>query len=274
MWILYLSITLFAFSSIEVFSKPLMGIIDPFLLTFLRFLIGGSLLISIVIIRRKRIDPKDILSLTMIGSLNSVVSMTLLQLSVKYSNASTAATLVASNPIFVLLILAFFKTPISKRKILSIFLGFLGIWIISIGKVKGDSTLGILLGIGASFTFALYTISLRKYSFKYSPLVSTAYSSFLSSLVYGALLAIFGDIEIPSLSFVQWIDVIYLGVVVTGIAYLTFFEAIKIVGALKASMVFFLKPVVATLMAVLILGESLTWIKVVGTAIVIISLMI
>ena len=273
-WVLYLSITLFAFSSIEVFSKPLMGIIDPFTLTFFRFLIGGSLLMIVVLASGRKIEKWDLIPITLIGALNSIVSMTLLQLSVKYSNASTAAVLMASNPIFVLLLLAISKNPISRRKILSIFLGILGIWIISTGKVKGDSTLGIFFGISASLTFALYTILLKKYSVKYSPLVATAYSSFLSSLIYGAILLMIGKIEIPSFSFLQWIDVFYLGIVVTGIAYLTFFEAIKMVGALKSSMVFFLKPVVATTMAIFMLGEDLTLAKIIGTAVVIISLVI
>ena len=275
MWILHLSITLFAFSSIEVFSKPLMGVVDPFFLTFIRFLIGGSLLVSIAFIKKgRKVEVRDIIALSLIGSLNSVVSMTLLQLSIKYSSASTAATLVASNPIFVLMISMILGNKIPKRKILSIFSGLLGIWLISVGKVRGDSTAGILFGIGASFTFALYTVLLKNFSLKYSPLVSTAYSSFLSSLVYGLLLLMFGDTRVPSLTVFQWMDVLYLGVVVTGVAYLTFFEAVKIIGAVKASMVFFLKPVVATIMAVLILGENLTWLKVIGTAVVIVSLII
>ncbi len=232
------------------------------------------MLILIALARNMKIDTRDIPLLSLVGSLNSIVSMTLLQLSVKYSNASTAATLVASNPIFVLAISLILGNSVPKRKILSILFGLVGIWLISAGKVKGDSTVGILFGVGASFTFALYTVLLKKYSLKYSPLVSTAYSSFLSSLIYGLLLLVFGDVKLPSLTAFQWMDVLYLGIVVTGVAYLTFFEAVKMIGAVKASMVFFLKPVVATTMAVLILGESLTWLKAVGTAVVIASLMI
>ncbi|MGQ9855146.1 MAG: DMT family transporter [Fervidobacterium sp.] len=267
----YLTITLLAFSSIEVISKPLMGKVDPFFMTSFRFLIGGLFMMLFV---KKDIELKDLAPLTMIGALNSIISMTSLQLAVKYSNASTAATLVASNPIFV----SFFAVILLNekygwKKYLGILLGFVGIVIFSAGKISGDSWIGIFYGILAALTFGLYTVLMRRYTKKYGPLAVTAYSSLCSSLIYILILAVLGKFTIPTdIILSGWSIIVYLGLIVTGVAYVTYFKAMEVVGATQASRIFFLKPVVATLFAVLSLGESIGIVKILGMAIVLFSL--
>ncbi|HOA16462.1 MAG TPA: EamA family transporter [Fervidobacterium sp.] len=267
---LYLLFTLLAFSSIEVSSKPLMGSVDPFFMTAFRFLIGGLVLIFFV---DREIEVKDLLPLALVGSLNGILSMTTLQLSVMYSNASTAATLVASNPIFVsLFALLILKERHTLRKYIGIVLGFVGLVIFSLGKIEGDSWLGIFYGIIAALTFGLYTVLLGKYTKKYSPVSATAYSTLTSSLIYVAILAVSGHFYVPSVGIPQWLILIYLGIIVTGLAYLTYFKAIELIGATQSSRVFFLKPIVATLFAMIFLEESLSGTKVVGMLVVLFSL--
>jgi len=268
---IYLVITLLAFSSIEVISKPLMGKVDPFFMTAFRFLIGGLILMFFT---NRDIELKDIIPIIMVGLLNSVVSMTSLQLAVKYSNASTAATLVASNPIFVSFFALFMLNEKHNiKKYIGVLLGFLGIFIFSLGKIYGDSWTGIFFGILAALTFALYTVLMKKYNKKYGPLVVTAYSSLCSSLVYLVGLVALGKLVIPTDIGIQgWAIIIYLGIVVTGIAYLTYFKAIETLGATQSSRIFFLKPIVATLFAVFSLGESLSIVKIIGMAVVLFSL--
>jgi drug/metabolite transporter (DMT)-like permease len=60
--------------------------------------------------------------------------------------------------------------------------------------------------------------------------------------------------------------------IVTGVAYVTYFKAMEVVEATQASRIFFLKPVVATLFAVLSLGETISIVKIIGIATVLFSL--
>lgn len=267
---LYLLFTLIAFSSIEVSSKPLMGTVDPFFMTAFRFLVGGLVLMFFV---DKQIETKDLLPLTLIGALNGILSMTSLQLSVAHSNASTAATLVASNPIFVsLFALLILKEKHTIRRYIGIALGFVGLIVFSLGMISGDSWLGIFYGVVAAVTFGLYTVLMGKYMKKYTPVSVTAYSTLISSLIYIAILALSGHFYVPSIGISEWGILIYLGVVVTGLAYLTYFKAIELIGTAQSSRVFFLKPIVATLFAVILLGEPLSVAKIVGMLIVLFSL--
>lgn len=267
---IYLTITLLSFSSIEVISKPLMGRVDPFFLTAFRFILGGLFLVFFL---RETVEIRDFIYIVLIGLLNSIVSMTSLQLSVKYSNASTAATLVASNPIFVSLFAwLILKERYKLKKYIGIVLGFFGLMIFSLGKLESDSWLGIFFGVFAALTFGLYTVLMRKYTKKYDALRVSAYSSLTSGLIYLGLISLTGGLKVPSLNLSDWLIVIFLGVVVTGIAYLTFFRAMEVIGTAQASRIFFLKPVVATLLALLILGERITVIKIIGIIIILISL--
>ncbi|AKI97748.1 DMT family transporter [Kosmotoga pacifica] len=268
---LFLAITLLFFSSMEVVSKPLMGSIDPFFLTFLRFFLGGLFLLLFV---RKRLAFREILLLAALGSLNSIVSMTLLQLSVKYGNASTAATLVSTNPLFVSLFAFIARERLTRRKFFGILLGLIGIIIFAYGRIAGDTILGILFGVSASITFALYSVIMKRFLVKHGALVSTAYSIFFSSLIYALLLIATNRFVFPEFSLTGWLSVLYLGIGVTSVAYLTFFKGMEILGAATASRIFYLKPIVSTIFAVVFLSEGFGLMKLIGMTIVLISLLL
>ncbi len=270
---LYLVITLLFFSSLEVVTKPISGRVDPFFLTFFRFIVGGTFLILLAALSKRRVEHSDFPKLALVGCLNGVISMSLLQLSVKYSNASTAATLVAMNPLFVGVFAQLLgKDRISKKKWLAMALGALGVIVLSSANVSGDSTFGIICGILAAISFALYTVLMKDFSSKYGALLATAVSTFSAGVVYGVLLAIFRRLSLPHLTWPETFILLYVGIGVTGVAYVTFFKAIQRFGPVKTSVIFYLKPVVASLLALLLLSETMNVQKIVGTAIVVVSL--
>lgn len=269
----YLVVTLLFFSSLEVVTKPISGKVDPFFLTFFRFIVGGTFLILLASLSKRRIERIDFPKLALVGCLNGVISMTLLQLSVKYSNASTAATLVAMNPLFVgVFVQLLGKDKISKKKWLAMALGALGVIILSSANVAGDSTFGIICGILAAISFALYTVLMKDFSGKYGALLATAVSTFSAGVVYGLLLTVSGKLSLPRLTWFETLILLYVGIGVTGVAYVTFFKAIQRFGPVKTSVIFYLKPVVASLLALLLLYETMNVQKIVGTVIVVVSL--
>jgi len=266
----YLVSTLLFWSSMEVLTKPLMSQVDPFFLTFFRFLVGGLFLLVFV---RKKIAPRDVILISVIGSINGVLSMSLLQLSVKFSNASTAATLVATNPLFVSVFsLLFGKEKLSFKRILSVFIGLVGVLILSYGRLEGDSLIGLICGIGAAITFALYIVLMRDFTLKYGSLNATAVSILSAGLVYGILLFLTGNLKFPIISIGQWMVLVYAGVCVTGFAYVTYFKAMEKLGPTRTSLVFYLKPAVASFLAFLVLSEPVGIFKVAGTCVIVLAL--
>ncbi|WP_461505239.1 DMT family transporter [Pseudothermotoga elfii] len=269
---MYLLFSLLMWSSMEVLTKPLMQQVDPFFLTFFRFLVGG---IFLVIFAKKKISLKDAGVLALIGCLNGVVSMSLLQLSIKFSNASTAATLVATNPLFVsIFAFALGKEKLNFKKFVGVVIGLIGIFVLSYGKVEGDSTFGLICGVGAAITFALYTVLMKDFTLKYGSMNATAFSTLFAGIVYGAILLLAGKLDIPEVALNGWIILLYSAIFVTGLAYVTFFKAVEKLGPSRASLVFYLKPAVASFFAFLILSEPVGIFKFVGTAIIIVALFI
>jgi drug/metabolite transporter (DMT)-like permease len=92
-------------------------------------------------------------------------------------------------------------------------------------------------------------------------------SSIFGSLLYVPIL-LWNNIPLFYIPQGTFLKILYLGVFLSGVAYITYMEALKILTASKGAMVFFLKPVIASMLAVVFLGESLSFKTVAGTLLV------
>jgi drug/metabolite transporter (DMT)-like permease len=253
----------------EVVSSTLKNVINPLQLTFLRFLIGGVVLLPLVIKRKEKLQRSDLLFFLVLGALNIFISMGSLQLSVNMGKASTAAILISSNPIFVLLFSSIIlKEKVTFDRIACIIFGIAGISLIVYkGNTGGDTALSLTLGMIASLTFGLYTVLGKLKSEGISSITMICYSSILGSLLYVPVL-LFKDIPLFTIPQGTFLKILYLGVVLSGIAYITYMEALKLLTASKGAMVFFLKPVIASILAIVFLGEVLSLKTAVGMLLV------
>ena len=272
---LLLSFTILAFSTLEVVSAPMKGMINPLALTFLRFLIGGIFLLPFVLIKKEKVKYKDMVVFLLLGGLNVFVSMSCLQASVFFGKASTTAMLISSNPIFVMLFSIFIlKEKLTWKNATAMGFGMIGLALISSRfSSGGDSLAGVTFGIIASLTFGLYTVLSKLKSNSVSSLSMITYSSLLGCLFYLPVFALKGinPIAIPHEYFTS---LVYMGVVLSGMAYVTYIEALKILGASKGSVTFFLKPAIASILAVIFLSENLSKIAVAGSFVIIIGMTI
>lgn len=275
---LYLSITIFFFSTIEVATKPFSGIFHPFQITFLRFFIGGLFILLYLFLTKQlkgfQFSFKNLRLMCFIGCLNSLLSMSLLQLSIKFSNASTAAILISANPIFVLLLALFIlNEQITLKKGISLIIGTIGIVLILLSNNTGDSYLGLLFGLLSSFSFAFYTVMVKKYLSNIPSNIFVGFSFLMSSIPFYIILKI---LKIPIFEFNGNLQVYlmlsYISVFVTGIAYITFFKALTILDASLSSFSFLLKPVISTLLAYYFLNEVPNNLKIIGTVFIILSI--
>nr|WP_243467474.1 DMT family transporter [Acetivibrio straminisolvens] len=212
----------------------------------------------------------------MAGILNVVFSMNLLQLSlsIAYAKAAIVAVIFSSNPIFVAIFAAIMdKERIPLFKAVGMLLGVLGIAAISIdGQALGDiNILSPLLALMSAVLYGLYTVVGRRASSKIGSLKMNAYSFLIGSLALLPFLLI-KDIPVFKFDYSACLQVVYLSVFVTGIAYLTYFMGLTRTGAGSGSMVFFLKPVLASLFAIVFLSERVTLNLVLGTALILLGM--
>jgi drug/metabolite transporter (DMT)-like permease len=270
----YLFNTVILFSTYEVVSKTLVGKIDPFQINFIRFLVGGVILFIFILIKGNlHIKKKDFILVAFVGVINVVFSMNLLQLSLSTGNAeaSIVAVIFSSNPIFVFIFSVIFdKERVHLYKIIGFLFAVAGIATISIAKSSTGTWdyKSPLFAILSAILYGLYTFVGRKASVKVGSLKMNAYSFLIGSLVLLPMLIFF---KIPVLKFDYsnlW-QVAYLSILVTGFAYLTYFKGLSDLGASKGSMIFFVKPVLASIIAILFLKEALTYNLFIGTVLII-----
>lgn len=272
---IYLGITILLFSTLEVVSITLKSFINPIQLTFFRFLIGGITLLPWVIIKKEKICFKNFLFFAGLGLLNTVISMGSYQLAISMGKASTTAIIMSANPVFVVLFSSIIlKEKITKDKILCVLLGVLGIILI---MYKGDSSVGnamtSVLALIGSITFALYTVLGKMKADNISSITMISLSAIFGSIFYIPIL-LYLKLPIFYVPIEGLGRILYLGIFVSGVAYITFIEALKILSASKGSMVFFLKPGIVAILAAVFLGETVSFKTVLGMLLVISGILI
>lgn len=276
---LYLFNTVVLFSTYEVVSKTLVGKIDPLQTIFIRFFIGGLLLFMLLLFKRDlAIAWKDFLQLFLVGIINVAVSMSLLQLSIYSagSQASVVAVVFSSNPIFVSVFAAWIdKEKIRMYKVLGLLAGILGIAVIFMDKLRLDFSQlqSPLLALASAVFYGLYTVLGRKLSIRVGSLKMNAYSFIAGSIMMIPLLL---ALRIPVIRFEASgiYQMIYLSFFVTGLAYFTYFKGLAVVGASSGSLVFFIKPVLASVIAIIFLKEQPGINLFTGTALIVAGIVI
>ncbi len=101
---IYIILAAVIFSTMEIAGKIVAADINPFQLNFIRFLIGGVILLpaSMQAIKRKNIElnRNDCLYFILTGFLGIVISMSFFQFAILYTMASTVAIIFSANPTF------------------------------------------------------------------------------------------------------------------------------------------------------------------------------
>ncbi len=267
LWV-YLGITVLCFSAIEVVSNPIRHRIDPFVLTFWRFLLGALFLAPVAFARpgfsAGKIARSDWIRLAALGCLNVIVSMGAHAVCIKFAKASTAAILIASNPLatnlFAWLILG---EPLGWRRAATLGVGLTGVVLVVLKPVPGlDTPFGLGAGLLGMTGFALYTVLSKGIVKRLGSLAVATLSFLLAEAVYLPLLLMGGKSILPEAEF--WPRLLVLGLVVSGLGYVTFFKALAELPAGRASLLFFLKPPVSVALAWLLLEETLSTSALVG----------
>ena len=173
---------------------------------------------------------------------------------------AVASILLYTAPSFVVVLSAIlWKEPITRRKLAALFLTLLGCAMVC-GLFSGTVTVtltGVLLGLGAGFFYALYSIFGRYALAHYDSMTVTVWTFLFAGpasllLIRPAdLTALDSDIAMP-------MTAVCLVVFSTVLPYLFYTAGLSRVESGKASIIASLEPVVASLAGVAAFGEPMT----------------
>lgn len=234
-------------------------------ITQIRITVGFLVIGAYLLLFRRdllRIRLKDLWCFFGTGIVSLLFFSTCYFQSMEYVSLSTAAILLYTAPIFVMLMsLVLFKEKITPIKLCALLSALLGCVLVS--GIGGDSLgepIGLLLGVGSGFFYALYSIFSRfAIQRGYSSLTIVFYT-FLFCSVGCAFLSDWGTIghvlakaDVPLL-----LLCLGLGVVTGFLPYVFYSHGLELMESSKASILASIEPVVATLFGVFLFHEPLT----------------
>ena len=267
-------LVLFWGSSFAVVKVGL-GYSPPILFAGLRALIGGMAMVLAAVLWGGNPNLHRDWPVFLLLALSNVVLFVGLQTyAVVYLPSGSAAVLVYLQPILVgLLAWPILGETLTAAKVSGLLLGFSGIVAVSAGSITGVadalSPLGVVLGAGSAFFWALGTVYFKKYEAR----VSTLWAVALPFLAGGVVLTVFG-LSIESWGRVSWegpfvASMLYSGLVGISLAWMIWFALVRAGEASRVAAYIFAVPLTAVLIGVVFLDEPLGYTLLVGAALVV-----
>lgn len=209
--------------------------------------------------------------MTIVGVFNSGLPFTLLAFALLVFTAGAGSVLNATVPMFTALIAFFWlKERLSRSRVLGLVIGFAGVILLVSDKfavVANYAGLALMAALLATLSYGFSANYTKLNVVGIDPLITTTMSLTMGALVLLPLAIIYWPDHNPSMG--SWINVVILGVVCTGLAYVIFFRLITEIGAPRTVTVTFLVPLFGIIWGMIFLDEKLTWQFVVGALVII-----
>ncbi len=260
---LWIAVTVLAWSVTYPLIKLALDYMSPFVLLEIRLLVGGSVLL--LLSKGLSWGRRQFAS----GLLNVALFLVLLNLGVEYSyNPALAAVLIYTQPAFLIILGVIAGERISALQAIGTSVAIVGA-LVSAGSVNFD--LGSTLSLLGGFVWALGTMYHRRYLSGENLLKLNAFYSIISAIVDSPLLA-FNYYFVPSAT--GLLLALAVGLLAQALGFVSWFNSIKELGPYLASNVSLLVPALAYVFSYLILGVRPTWDQLIGSAMIIIGVLI
>jgi drug/metabolite transporter, DME family len=222
-------------------------------------------------VRSRRVTGRDFRFLVPLGLVGIGAFYLLYFFTVRESTVGTAAILLYSSPAFVALLAGIFlKETLGPLRLLALALTFGGIFLVVGGYEPGalEVSLPVLAtGLLSGLTYGLYSIFGKPLVGHLEPAIILTYAlGFGSVLLVLAALPTFHTLV--GLSSSSYALLVMLAVVHTALAFGLYTVGLKKLDAGQAAIVATVEPVVAGAIGVVLLGEELTALKVIGALMV------
>ena len=256
--------------------------ISVYLLTSLRLLISGLLLIGVVIWQQPQqikaiLEDKKML----VGIFGfSICGLLLNQFSylqaIHYTNAGTATVLQYMAPVLVLTIICFKNRSLPTiGELAAILLAILGTFVIATHGQLGNlalSPVGLFWGLFSAVTYTLYMLLPIKLIQEWGSLLVIGLSMVMGGLVFGLVSRSWQyNSHFQANNLLAYVGLIIVGSV---FAYTAFLKGVSLIGAVKGSLLASIEPVAAVFFSVTLMKEIFYLIDFLGMLLIILAVLI
>ena len=260
-----------------IFSVHLFRVgVPPESLALLRPIVGALILVALFGVLRPaslRISYRGLLVLALGGGIAVGVFQLAYQLSMDAVGVPTTVALLYLAPAVVVAAAGplLGEWPTRSRAAL-VLLTLAGVWLSVAGAEHVPAAFGsagLAWGMLAGFSYAAYTLFGRFASARYGAVPTVVYSTSGACIMLAiTLLSTEGAIELPDTAAAWWLIVVF-GATTIALAQFLFFDALARIEASRASLATAIEPVVAAILATLLLDQGLRPIGWAGIALVV-----
>ncbi len=162
-----------------------------------------------------------------------------------------------------------FKEKVTKRQLLCFVMSTLGlVLVIGVRGAGGErDTIGVLFGLGAAVFYA--AVVLCNKGIRNVTGINRTFLQFLASIVVLLpYVALTGGFHLAGLPAGGILSLLVVGVVYTGLAYTLYFSSLRYLKGQEAAILSYIDPLVAVLVSITVLSESITWLQAAGGAMI------
>jgi drug/metabolite transporter (DMT)-like permease len=250
--------------------------VPPLLGAGARFLVAGAVMVVALSFRRSvRPTRAQLLSALLVGLLlpgaNAVVTV-----AEQTVPSSMAALLIASVPLWVILLRRSVGESVPRASVGAVLVGFAGVaLLLRPGEQSGDATvIGLAACVFAALMWASGSFASPRLQLPRDGLVSTAWQMLLGGLVItivGLAFGEAGEVEPAAFSTRSIVALVYLIAVGSWFAFTAYSWLLQNAPISRVATYAYVNPVVAIVLGFLILDEVITPITLAGAAIIVVS---
>jgi drug/metabolite transporter (DMT)-like permease len=275
----YLLITVIIWGNTFPTAKYVLGVMPPNVYASSRYLLAALTLMAILIWRQglKLPHRRDLLALIGFGFLGITLMQLLWTNALSLSTASKGAILIATSPIWAMILGSLRGQRLPPLAWGGVLLSFCGVFLVINNSLTaitvGGGVLGDLLFLLVAFCWALYSVLSPPYLARLGALYVSGWS-----MLFGALLLMpvmlwgWNDTDWAAMRPGHWASFLYTAILAGALGYLFWYEGINRLGIARSVIYSYLIPVFAMLSAVTFLGEHVSLAQLIGAAVVITGL--
>lgn len=269
---LLLTLAMALFGSAFTGSKVLAGTVPPEVAALLRFSCGALALLAWLAVSGSwpRLSARDWGRIAVAGGLGVFAFNALFFWGLHLAPSVDGSLIVpVLSPVLTTAVSALFLGDTASRaRLVGLALGVAGavVFLIEVrGHADARRLVGDLIYVVGAAVWTAYTLIGRRVLTGMDPVRAMALATSLGSL----MLAVLAAPRLPAVDWGQlspgfWINIAYLGIGPTALAYVWYYRGIKVVGAANASVMMLLIPLFGATGGVLLLHERLTVVQVIG----------
>jgi drug/metabolite transporter (DMT)-like permease len=259
-----------------VWTSILLKYYQPITIIFIRLIISSLFLFSVSLVFNKweKVRREDFWLFFLSAVFNPFLYFLGENFGLKYSSSTIASVIIATIPVFSPVVAyAFFRERLTIVNIAGLFISFGGVILMLITKDLSLSIdkRGILFLSEAVLAALVYSVLVRKLTFRYRPLTIIKYQNLIGVFLFLPLFLGFEShaalLVKPNFEVVR--SFLFLAILASSLSYVFYTKSIQLLGISKANIFSNLIPVFTAIFSFFLLAEHFTVQKLAGMFLVI-----